>query len=67
MLIHYLQMLDYESFLKYLKDVLTFRQSVYYSRRTNISSLCKPATTTYVRNSVRYFASKKWDSLPKIL
>ena len=38
--------------------MLTLRQSVYSSRRTNILSLCKPATTTYVVNSFRYFASK---------
>ena len=30
----------------------------------NILSLCKPATTTYGLNSFRYFASKKWNSLP---
>ena len=30
----------------------------------NILSLCKPATTTYGLKSFRYFASKKWNSLP---
>ena len=56
----------YKSFPKYLKDMLTLRQSVYYSsRRTNILSLCKPTTTTtYSLNSFCYFASKKWNSLP---
>ena len=58
--------LNYESFPKYLKDMLTLRQSVYSSRRTNILSLCKPATTTYGLNSFRYFASKKWNSLPNV-
>ena len=55
----------YESFPKYLTDMLTLRQSVYSSRRTyHFLSLCKPATTTYSLNSFRYFASKKWNSLP---
>ena len=54
----------YKSFPKYLKDMLTLRQSVYSSRRTNILPLCEPTTTTYSLNSFRYFASKKWNSLP---
>ena len=44
--------------------MLTLRQSVYSSRRTNILPLCEPTTTTYSLNSFRYFASKKWNSLP---
>ena len=66
MLITIYKCLNYESFAKYLKDMhmLTFRQSVYSSRRANILSLCKPATTTYGLNSFRYFASKKWNFLP---
>ena len=44
--------------------VLTLRQSVCSSRRANILSLCKPATTTYGLNSFRCLASKKWNSLP---
>ena len=66
MLITIYKCLNYESFSKYLKDMhmLTLRQSVYSSRRANILSLCKPATTTYGLNSFRYFASKKWNSLP---
>ena len=58
--------LHYESFPKYLKDMLTLRQPLYSSRRNNILSLCKPATTTYGLNSFRYFASKKWNSLPNV-
>ena len=53
-------------FLNILKDMLTMRQPLYSSRRTNILSLCKPATTTYGLNSFRYFASKKWNSLPNV-
>ena len=66
MLITIYKCLNYESFAKYLKDMhmLTLRQSVYSSRRANILSLCKPATTTYGLNSFRYFASKKWNFLP---
>jgi len=64
MLIFIYKCLNSESFPKYLKDILTLRQSVYSSRRTNILSLCKPATTTYGPNSFHYFASKKWNSLP---
>ena len=59
MLITINKCLNYESFPKYLKDRLTLRQSVYSSRRTNILSLCKPATTTYGLSSFRCFASKK--------
>ena len=58
--------LHYERFPKYLKDMLTLRQPLYSSRRNNILSLCKPATTTYGLNSFRYFASKKWNSLPNV-
>ena len=64
---HYLivrRCLNNESFPKYLKDMLTLRQSIYSSRRTYILSLCKPATTTYGLNSFRYFAFEKWHSLP---
>ena len=64
MLITIYKCLDYDSFPKYLKDMLTLCQSVYPSRRTNILSLCKPATTSYGLNSFRYYASKKWNSLP---
>ena len=51
-------------FLNILKDMRILRQSVYSSRRTIILSLCKPTTTTYGLNYFRYFASKKWNSLP---
>ena len=64
MLITIYKCLNYEGFPSYLKDMLTLRQSVYSSRRTNILSLCKPATTTYGLNSFHYFASKKWNSPP---
>ena len=64
MLITIYKCLNYEGFPSYLKDMLTLRQSVYSSRRTNILSLCKPATTTYGLNSFHYFTSKKWNSLP---
>ena len=64
MLITIYKCLNSESFPKYLKDMLTLRQSVHSSRRTKILSRCKPATATYGLNSFRYFASKKWNSLP---
>ena len=54
----------YKSFPKYLKHMLSLRQSVFSSRRTNILPICKPTTTTYSLNSFRYFAFKKWNSLP---
>ena len=44
--------------------MLSLRQSVFSSRRTNILPICKPTTTTYSLNSFRYFAFKKWNSLP---
>ena len=52
--------LNYDSFPKYLNDMLALRQY----RETNILSLCKPLTTSYHLNSFRYFASKTWNSLP---
>ena len=52
--------LNYDSFPKYLNDMLALRQS----RRTNILSLCKPVTTSFGLNSFRYFATKTWNSLP---
>ena len=58
--------LNYESFPKYLKDMVGLRQSVHSSRRTKILSRCKPVTATYGLNSFRYFASKKWNSLPNV-
>ena len=61
MLITIYKCLNHESFPKHLRDMLTLRQSVYSSRRTNMLSLCKPAT--YGLNYFRYFASKKWNSL----
>ena len=61
MLITIYKCLNHESFPKHLRDIITLRQSVYSSRRTNILSLCKPAT--YGLNCFRYFASKKWNSL----
>ena len=64
MLITIYKCLNYDSFPKYLKDMLTLRQSEYTLRSTNILSLCKPVTTTYGLNSFRYFASKTWNSLP---
>ena len=66
MLIIIYKCLNSESFPKYLEDMVTLCQSVYSSRRTNILSLCKPATTTYGLNSLPYFASKKWNSLPNV-
>ena len=56
MLITLYECLNYESFPKYLKDMLTLRQFVCPSRRTNFLSPCKPATTTYGLNSFRYLA-----------
>ena len=50
--------LNYDSFPKYLKDMLTLRQSEYTLRGSNILSLCKPVTTTYGLNSFRYFDLK---------
>ena len=64
MLITIYKCLNYDSFPKYVKDMLTLRQSEYTLRGTNILSLCKPVTTTYGLNSFRYFASKAWNSLP---
>ena len=52
--------LNYDSFPKYLNDMLALRQY----RGTNILSLCKPLTTGYDLNSFRYFASKTWNPLP---
>ena len=54
MLITIYKCLNYESFAKYLKDMhmLTLRQSVCSSRRANILSLCKPATTTYMASTL---------------
>ena len=46
MLITIYKCLNYESFPKYLKDMLTLRQSAYSSKTINVSSLCKPATTS---------------------
>ena len=55
----------YESFPKYLTDMLTLRQSVYSSKRTyhfyhyvNLLLLLIASTLNF-----RYFASKKWNSL----
>ena len=64
MLITIYKCLNYDSFPKYLKDMFTLRQSRYSFRKTDISSLCKPVTTTYGLHSFRYFASKNWNSLP---
>ncbi len=64
MLITIYKCLNYDSFPKYLKDMLTLCQSEYSLRGTNILALCKPVTTTYGLNSFRYFASKTWNSLP---
>ena len=55
MLITFYECLNYESFPKYLKDMLTLRQFLCSSRRTNILSQCKPATTSYGLNSFRYY------------
>ena len=52
--------LNYDSFPKYLNDMLALRQY----RGTNILSQCIPLTTGYDLNSFRYFASKTWNSLP---
>ena len=60
MLITIYKCLNYDSFPKYLNDMLALRQS----RRTNILSLCKPVTTSFGLNSFRYFATKTWNSLP---
>ena len=60
---YHLQYLNNDSSPKYLKDMLTLRQSKYSLRGTNILSLCNPVTTTYGLNSFRYFASKTWNSL----
>ena len=57
MLITIYKCLNNDSSSKYLKDMLTLRQSKYSLRGTNILSLCKPVTTTYGLNSFRYFAS----------
>ena len=46
--------LNYDSFPKYLNDMLALCRY----RGTNILSLCKPLTTSYDLNSFRYFASK---------
>ena len=63
MLITIYKCLNNDSSPKYLKDMLTLRQSKYSLRGTNIISPCKPVTTTYGLNSFRYFASKTWNSL----
>ena len=63
MLITIYKCLNNDSSPKYLKDMLTLRQSKYSLRGANILSLCKPVTTTYGLNSFRYFASKTWNSL----
>ena len=55
MLITFYECLNYESFPKYLKDMLTLRQFLCSFRRTNILSQCKPATTSYGLNSFRYY------------
>ena len=59
MLITIYKCLNYGSFPKYRKNMLTLHQFVYSSRKTNILPLCKPAAITYGLNSFRYFASKK--------
>ena len=66
MLITIYKCLNYDSFPKYFKDMLTLRQSEYSFKKTDILSLCKPVTTTYGLNSFRYFAAKNWNFLPNV-
>ena len=64
MLITIYKCLNYNSFPKYLKDMLTLRQSENSFRKMDTLLLCKPVTTTYGLDSFRYFAAKNWNSLP---
>ena len=57
--------LSYDSFPKYLKDILTLHQSEYSFRSTNtLKHFVKPVTNTYGLNSFCYCGSKSWNSLP---
>ena len=56
--------LHFNDYPRYLKDLFTLRSVTYSLRGTDILALPKPLTTTYGLHSVRYLASRTWNSLP---